>query len=394
MSARHGIAGTASEVPLAWRNLVVDTRRLVRSASGIAFAIVLMLIELGFRNAFVDAAVDIIRALDGDIVITSSAKYQFAKKAPFSRRQLYEARGVAGVASARPVYAEWTNSVWKNPDSHATYALQVFGFDPDQPVFLIPEIAARLAELRQPDAVMTDSRARSFLGRSAPGTESEFARTKIHVVGSFPLGPDFYTDGTLLMSDRNFLKLLGRFGPEPGGLLDPELGVVKVEPGYEVERVQRALRAALPANVAVLTKDEFVAQESRFQSQVSGVGPIFGVGTLIGFAVGMMISYQILHADISDQLPQYATLKAIGYGDRFLVKVVLQQAVFYGLVGFLPAWILTIALYRLLGAITLLPLRMTVGLSLTGLALTVGMCILSALVAVRRVIRADPAELF
>jgi putative ABC transport system permease protein len=388
------MAGAALEVPLAWRNLVADKPRLIRSASGIAFAIALMLIELGLRNGFIDSAVDIIRKLDGDIVITSSSKYEFAKKAPFSRRQLYQARGVEGVALARPVYAEWTYSVWKNPDDHTSYALQVFGLDPDQPVFLMPEVSAKLAELRQPDTLMTDSRARSFVGRGGPGIKSEFAGTEVRIIGSFRLGPDFYTDGTLIMSDRNFLKLLGRLEQQPLDLPDPEIGVVKVLPGYEVHSVQKALRAALPSNVSVLTKAQLVDQETRYQSQVSGVGPIFGAGALIGFAVGMIICYQILYTDIADQFAQYATLKAIGYHNSYLVRVVLQQAVFYGLVGYLPAWAISVALYRVVAAVSLLPMRMTFGLTAVSLALTVGMCVVSGLMTLRRVVRADPAEVF
>lgn len=386
--------GLASSVLLAWRNILADKLRLVRSATGIACAIALMLIELGLRNGFVDAAVDIIRKLDGDIMITSSAKYQFAKKAPFSRRQLYEARGVAGVASVRPVYAEWNYSVWKNPKDHASYALQVFGIDPDQPVFLMPEVSAKLAELRQPDTVMTDSRGRSFVGVGAPGMHSEFAGTEVRIVGSLALGPDFYTDGTLIMSDRNFLKLLGQYDQQPFDLPDPEIGVVKVLPGYDVLSVQRALRAALPNNVAVLTKTELIDQETRFQSEVSGVGPIFGAGTLIGFAVGMIMCYQVLYTDIADQLVQYATLKAIGYHNGFLVKVVIHQAVFYGLVAYLPAWAISFLLYRVIAAVCLLPMRLTIGLTVSGVALTVGMCVFSGLIAVRGVLRADPAEVF
>jgi putative ABC transport system permease protein len=386
--------GITPDVPLAWRNLTVDKARFARSASGIAFAIVLMLIELGFRNAFVDAAVDIIRQLDGDILIISSSKYQFAKKAPFSRRQLYQARAAAGVASVRPVYAEWTNSVWKNPADNTTYALQVLGFDPDQPVFLMPEVTAKLAELRQPDTIITDSRARRFVGHGSPGVISEFARTRVRVIGHAPVGPDFYSDGTIIMSDRNFLKLLGGFAPNLGDLPDPEIGVVRVLPGHEVQAVQQALRAALPSNVAVLTKAELVDQETKFQAEVSGVGPIFGVGTLIGFAVGMIICYRILYTDIADQFSQYATLKAIGYGNRYLTKIVLQQAVLYGLAGYLPAWVITVALYHAIAAVSLLPLRMTVALTAMSLALTIGMCVASALVAVRRVTRADPAEVF
>jgi putative ABC transport system permease protein len=388
------MAGTTRDVPLAWRILIVDKPRLARSASAIAFAIVLMLIELGFRNAFVDAAVDIVRKLDGDILITSSSKYQFAKKAPFSLRQLYEARAVAGVASVRPVYAEWTNSVWKNPTDNTSYAVQVLAFDPDQPVFQIPEVTAKLAELRQPDTIITDSRARDFVGHGSLGVLSEFARTQVRVIGHAPVGPDFYSDGTIIMSDRNFLKLLGGFAQHPGDLPDPEIGVVRVCAGHDLRTVQQSLRAALPRNVAVLTKAELVDQESKFQAEISGVGPIFGAGTLIGFAVGMMICYQILHTSIIDQFSQYATLKAMGYRNRYLAKIVLQQAVFYSLAGYLPAWVITVALYHAVAAVSLLPLRMTATLTLTSLALTIGMCVVSALIAVRRITRADPAEVF
>jgi len=388
------MAGVTRDVPLAWRILTADNARLARSASAICFAIVLMLIELGFRNAFVDAAVDIVRKLDGDIFITSSSKYEFAKKAAFSRRQLYEARAVTGVESVRPLYAEWTNSVWKNPTDHTTYALQVLGFDPDQPVFLMPEVTAKLTELRQPDTIITDSRARQFVGRASPGVVSEIARSQVRVIGLAPVGPDFASDGTIIMSDRNFLKLLGGVAPHPGALPDPEIGVVRLLQGHDLRAVQQSLRAALPSNVAVLTKAELVDQESKFQAEISGVGPIFGAGTLIGFAVGMMICYQILQTDIADQFSQYATLKTMGYGNRYLTKVVLQQAVFYGLAGYLPAWAITVALYHAVAAVSLLPLHMTITLTVMSLALTVGMCMLSALIAVRRVIRADPAEVF
>ncbi len=388
-SAAHGTGG----VPLALRNVLAHPMRLFRSASGIAFAVMLMLIELGFQNGFVDSAVSVIRAFDADIVLISSMKYQFAKKAAFPRRQLYQARAVPGVASVRPIYANWTQSVWKNPVTHATFALQLFAFDPDQPVFLIPAVTRNLAALRQPDTVMTDRRARAIVGRGRPGEETELARTRVRIVGLFSLGPDFYSDGTLIMSDRNFMKILGGMAAEPT-LPDPEFGIVKVLPGADVQTVQQALRAALPDDVKVLTKQQLIDQEVKFQSQVSGVGPIFGAGVIIGFVVGMMITYQILFTDISDQLPQYATLKAIGYENRYLVKVVLQQAALYALVGYVPAWLMAVALYRILGDIALLPLEMTVKLTVLSFGLTAVMCVGAALVAFRRVAAADPAEVF
>jgi putative ABC transport system permease protein len=381
-------------VPLAWRNLLSNKRRLSHSIAGIAFAVLLMMVELGFRNAFIDSMLLAIRALDGDIMLVSSTKYQFDKSAPFSRRQLYEARAVPGVATARPLYIERIGSIWKNPQDHRLFAVLAFGFDPDQPVFLLPDVSAKLNALRQPDTIMVDRHARSVLGKADTGTETELARRNIRVVGTFWLSPNFFNDGNVIMSDRNFLKLLGRGGPDRSDLPDIEVGVVKVLPGFEIPRVQQALRDAMPANVAVLSKAELMDQEARFHAQVSPVGPIFGVGTLVGFAVGMLISYQILFSELSDQLAQYATLKAMGYHNRFLVKVVLQQAVFYALAGYLPAWILCYLLFRAVGEIVLLPMEMSIGLTATSLALTIGMCVGSALIAVRRVIAADPAELF
>src|SRR5262245_40149638 len=126
-------AGRRTAVPLAWRNMLADKRRLLRSTSGIAFAVLLMLLQLGFRGAFFDSAVAVIRNIDSDILLTSSSKFSFAGKNPFSRRQLYAARAVEGVESARPIYAEWPLS-WKNPQTGKIYAAQVLAFDPDQPV--------------------------------------------------------------------------------------------------------------------------------------------------------------------------------------------------------------------------------------------------------------------
>jgi len=385
---------SSTTVPLAWRNLFADKRRLLRSTSGIAFAALLMLLQLGFRGSFLDSALEIIRKIDGDIFITSSTKFRFGRKDPFSRRQLYVARGVDGVESARPIYGEWMTSAWKNPQTHKTYNVQMLAFDPDQPVFLVPEINAHLQDLRQPDTVLYDQRARRMLGVASAGILTELARRKIRVVGTFALGPDFTTDGTVIASDRTFLELFAPHQLSEGELADVEFGVIKIRPGFSVEDVRHSLGQALPASIAIRTKAEQIALEVAFQNSVSPVGPIFMLGTAIGFIVGMMISYQILYTDLSDQMPQYATLKAIGYHNSYLVRVVLQQAGFYALVGFLPAWAGGLLLFHMIGAMTLLPLRMTADIVLATLTLTLGMCLLSGLLAVRRVLAADPAEVF
>ncbi len=270
----------------------------------------------------------------------------------------------------------------------------MLAFDPDQPVFLFPEVREHLEALRQPDTALSDRRGRRFLGFARAGTRTELSRREIRIIGNFALGPDFSSDGIVITSDRTFLKFFAPHRLAAGELADVEFGVIKVRPGYSVELVQHTLKQTLPASIAVRTMAEWLAFETAFQDSSTPVGPIFMLGTVIGFIVGMMISYQILYTDLSEQLSQYATLKAMGYQNAYLVKVVLEQASFYALVAFLPSWLLGVCLYYIIGEITLLPLRMTFGISVETLALTIGMCVLSGFLAVRRVLAADPAELF
>ncbi len=338
-----GVLGEGRGVPLAWRNVVHDRGRLMRAATGIAFAVMLMMMQLGFRNAFLDCALDIVRSIDGDIVVTSATKFRFGNK---------------------------------------------------RPVFAIAEIAANLQALRQPDTMLWDSRARRFEGDAQDGTVSEVARRSIRVVGTFPRGPDFTTDATVVMSDRNFMKFTSDHRLGADELPDIEFGVVKVRPGFDADAVKANLQRALSATVTVRTKPELVALEEQFQNGVSPVGPIFHLGTAIGFVVGMMICFQILQTDIGDLLPQYATLKAMGYQNGYLVRAVLEQGVLYAFIGFVPAWAVSAVAHMVISEIALLPMRLTMSILATCATLTVVMCLVSALIASRPLLRVDPAEVF
>jgi putative ABC transport system permease protein len=376
------------QVPLAWRNLFANKQRLLRSAAGIGFAVLLMLMQLGFEQAFFDSALEVIRGLDGDILIQSVHKYQFATRDPFPMADLNTARKVTGVASARPLYADWFDFFWKNPTDGKVFLVRAFGFNPDEPVFLFPDVNTNREKLNETNSVLVDRRARRFLGMDTAATETEINGVKVKIVGGFALGPDFISDGTEIMSDRTFASLL--HGAAPG----VDVGVIKVHPGEDPRVVQRALRKALPATIAVFTKPELIEFERKFQAAVSSAGPIFAMGTIVGFVVGMLISYQITYTDLADQLPQYATLKAIGYRTGYLLRVVLEQAAFNALAGWISALLVSILLYRIIGEAALLPLHMTTKTVFVSLGLTLGMCLISAVIAVSRVIKADPAEVF
>jgi putative ABC transport system permease protein len=385
------VGGRSGGVPLAWRNLVANKPRLLRSSGGIGFAVLLMLMQLGFEQAFFDASLQLIRLFDGNLFIESASKYRFATRDPFAPADLDLARRVPGVASAWPLYADWHSVFWKNPQDGRNYLVRVLAFAPGHPVLRLPGIEGDLARLADPDTAFVDRRARRFMGMNPPPAAAALNGRAVHVVGSFALGPDFENDGTVVVSDATFGELL----PNPaGGPPAVELGVVRLAPGSDLAAVQQALSKELPAGIAVLTKPQLLELERKFQADVSSAGPIFVMGTLVGFIVGLLISYQIIFTDLSEQLPQYATMKAMGYRSRYLVRVVLEQASLSALAGWVPAWLAALLLFRVIGGIALLPLRMTAWITVSSFALTLGMCLISAVLAVRRVLAADPAEVF
>jgi putative ABC transport system permease protein len=378
-------------VPLAWRNLLANKPRLLRSSGGIGFAVLLMLMQLGFERAFFNASLEVIRLLDGDIFLQRASKYRFATKDPFPRRDLEAARTVPGVVNAWPLYADWHHVFWQNPTNDKNFLVRIFAFDPDQPVLPLPKLEGSPKDLSDLDTGVVDRRARRFLGMDPQPSAAELNGSKIKIIGSFALGPDFENDGTVVIGDRTFAKLLPN---SRGGPPDIELGVVRLTPGSDPTTVQQAITAAVPSDIAVLTKAQLLELERKFQADVSSAGPIFVMGTLVGFIVGLLISYQIIYTDVAEQQPQYATMKAMGYRTRYLVQVVLEQAVLSALAGWVPASLVAILLFRIVGEVALLPLHMTLELALVSLLLTVGMCLISAMLAVRRVISTDPAEVF
>src|SRR5207253_2472598 len=171
------------------------------------------------------------------------------------------------------------------------------------------------------DTALVDRHARRFIGMDVPAAQSELNGRKVRIVGSFALGPDFESDGTVVIGDRTFAQLL----PSPDGAPPgAEVGVIRLRAGSDMETVIHALRAALSSEVAIFTKPQLLELERKFQADVSSAGPIFAMGTLVGFVVGMLIAYQIIYTDLTEQLPQFATMKAIGYRTGYLIRVVLE----------------------------------------------------------------------
>lgn len=395
-------------VPLAWRNLAHDPVRFALFAAGIGFAVVLMGVQLGIMNGMLDGNTLLLRRLDAELVLVNPARPAVVFPETFSRRRVEQAAGVPGVVGVYPIYVEHNFGIQHTADPAArgaTRKLRVVGVEPAARVFDLPGLdAGGWAKLDLPGAALFDRLSRpdpdaagaSVFGPLEVGERTELAGVELSLVAGFDLGFDFAADGTLVVSERTFARALREPYHPQSPLAGVDFAAVRLAAGADVLEVRDRLRAALAASpdVTVLTKAELVDRERRFWWVSTPIGFAFGAGVVLGFVVGVVICYQILSGDVADHLPQYATLKAMGYRNSYLTGVVLQEAGILALAGYLPGMLVTYAAYRGLTALTGMPLELTPGRAGLVFALSVGMCVASGLFAVRRVKTADPADVF
>ncbi len=391
-------------VPLAWLNLTHRPLRLMVFLAGIGFAVLLMFVQLGFWCALLDSVAGVINHLNADLVIINRAKYVLDMPEPFPRQWLYQAQAVAGVNSVAPLYVR--TGFWKVPDlpvrsdplrkpMPSQQFIRVLAFDPASKAMDFPQVAQDANELRLPGTAFWDRKSKKGMYGMRPGPfTTELCEQHLELIGTFDLGTDFSSNGNLVMSDQNYAAYFRGLTTSYDPLQDVEVGLVRLKKGADAQVVQKGLVAALPADVLVLTRGQYARNEQRYWENATPVGFIFRLGLLVGFVVGVVICSQILSSDVSDHLPEYATLKAIGYTNRYLTGVVLSEALLLSLVGFIPGYFLSKLFYLLLGQATGLPLDLTWDRGLGVLVLTMAMCVISGFVAVGKVWVADPAEVF
>jgi putative ABC transport system permease protein len=380
-------------IPLAWLQLTREKRRLVAAVAGIAFAAMLMLMQLGFRDALLTSSTRFHECIEGDIVIISPLYQYIVFSKPFTVRRLHQALALENVESVAPLYIGITN--WMSPDTHLERSVLVLAVDPNASALALPGVTENLGKIQALDTVLFDVKSRrefgpieeQFLKNGAAITEVTGRR--IEVTGLFQIGSSFGTNGNIITSDLTFFRL---FPYRKSGLID--VGVIKLKPGADPEKTRAQLSELLPKDVKVLTRQKFIDLEHQYWEQNSPVGFIFTLGALMGFIVGAVIVYQILYTDVSDHLQEYATLKAMGYGDRYLLSIVLQEALILSVLGFIPGSLIAEGIYNVARNATNLPMTMTLSRMVTVFLLGVVMCLFSGALAMRRLKAADPADIF
>lgn len=395
MSGRGGLGRLwgARAIPLAWLLLTRQPVRLAVALAGISFAGILMFMQLGFRDGLFDASVTIHKEFDADLVLISPRTISSVSMSGFPRRRLVQSLADSEVAGITPV--NWNLMIWRNPENRSTRSILAIGFEPNDPLFLDPELKIKAQALTQQGRVLFDEQSREEFGpvgewfREGRTVETEVDGKRVRVAGLVGLGPSFGADGNLITSRETFLRL--RPGTPPGSI---EVGLIRVTPGADPVAVQARLQALLPQDVSVLTKSEFEEAEKDYWRSSTAIGFIFTLGAGMGFVVGCVIVYQILYSDVSDHLPEYATLMAMGYPLRSLLGVVAREGLLLAMLGYLPAYGVGQGLYALVRAATKLPVEMNTTRAVVVFSLILVMCMGSATMAMRRLADADPAEIF
>ena len=380
-------------VPLAWLLLSRQPVRLLIALAGISFAGILMFMQLGFRDGLFDASVTIHRLFKADLVLMSPRSMSSISMSGFPERRLIQSIADDAVESITPVH--WNFVLWRNPESRQTRSILALGFEPDDGLFINPMVAEQSHLLRQKGRVLFDELSRPEFGPVADRfnagdiVETEVAGQRVRVAGLVRLGPSFGADGNLITSRETFRSLLPN---TPKGSI--ELGLVRLMPGSDPELVAKRMQGQLPGDVKVFTKQQFIEFEKDYWRSSTAIGFIFTLGAAMGFVVGCVIVYQILYGDVSDHLPEYATLMAMGYRLGDLLGVVAREGLLLAIIGYVPAYAAGEGLYALIRNSTKLPVSMAPERAFLVFSMVLVMCLGSAMLAMRKLAEADPADIF
>ena len=380
-------------IPLSWMLLTRQPVRLLVALAGISFAGILMFMQLGFRDGLFDSSVTVHRLFDADLVLISPRSASSVRMAGFPRRRLIQTLADPSVEGVTPVH--WGLMLWRNPETRRNRAILALGFNPDDPFFLDPGLAEQTGVLKQKGRILFDRLSRPEFGPIADWynegkvVETEISGNRVRVEGLVSLGTSFGADGNLLTSTETFLDLMPQ--KSPGGI---EVGLIRLKPGTNPDLAVERLQQRLPDDVTVLTKQGFIDFEQNYWKSSTSIGFIFTLGAAMGFVVGCVIVYQVLYTDVSDHLPEYATLMAMGYRLSHLLGVVMREGFYLAALGYVPAYLAGQGLYWFVRDATKLPVGMDPARAITVLVMILVMCMLSSLLAMRRLIDADPAEIF
>lgn len=378
---------------IALRQLLYAKVRFMTALAGVCVAVMLMLVQLGIRDAAYVSALAIPLKVNADVVILSPRTIILQRSVSFPRRFADRARSLDSVESVTTAYIH--SAQWKNPVSHQENPIRVYGYDSEKNLLEFPKTFDPVPLNRMTDQFAFDELSRPKFGPVAETVKrgerfvTEINGRKVEIGGLTRVGVAFEVDGSLFTGEANFLRL---FPERKAGAI--ELAAITIKPGADANSVARELRTMLGAEAQVLTKEEFLQKERDYISNNAPIDFIFLLGAAVGLFVGGVVIYQILYTDVMNNLPQYATLKAIGFSDNYLLMIVMNECLIMSVLGYIPGFFLAAWIYQIAAEVTFLPVQVTLIRSVIVFALTTGMCCITGFLVMGKLRKADPADVF
>lgn len=412
---------------IARKNLFEDIPRFLAAQAGIMFAVSLVTIQTGIFNGFTRATTLLIDNSNADIWVSSADMIHMELTLPIPAQRVVEARRVEGVEQAEPLIVQ--ASLWRDSRNKIS-PMRIIGFNPAGELFSPGKvIQGSLSALKQPYTVMLDKSNLRPLNIKQIGDVAEVGSFKAQLV-ALTQDTQSITSNTFLFTsletanayansrvttslncklqsgDIKCTSASASFNnppaannlsaPAPQKLTPTDLityVLVQAKPGQDLQQLKKKLEAALP-DTRAYTKAEMASQTRVFWQQRTGIGFILGLGAVVGIIIGMAIAGQILYASVSDHLKEYGTLKAMGASDWKIYGVIVEQALWMAVLGYIPSMVLCLGLGAWTFATQGIIILITPGSAIAIFGITTLMCVGSAIFAIQRVTRVDPAIVF
>ncbi len=443
------------KTPLALHNLWHQRFKTSVSIAGVAFALLLVFMQLGFMGAVSHTATNLLDKLQFDVLLRARDYLHLYEAGLIDQRSLQVARNTPGVRSAHPMWITVQN--WKTMPTQAQQQagdfrgqylpIAVMAFQPEQPVFDLPEVEAAAELLLRDDMMLLDDSTQvdygpwesqalfpllpwttGRFGAADLGRQTEIGGRLFSIGGLYTLGTGLAANGALITGQRGFARVAPWDTSQ-----SVSLGLIQLESDDPAEQARvveqlkqrlslqaesrttlRVVESHLPQTsdqvpsslsepsessepetvVTIVTRAESLAAERYRWLWQTPFGLIFQLGVVLSLVVGAAIVYMVLATDVANRLSEYATLLAMGYSRLFLASIVMTQAIVLSLLGFGVAWGVAELLYRVTYRVSGIPLMMDPQRVLLVAALGLVMCCVSGLLALRKLWKAEPANLF
>ncbi len=384
---------------LALQNILSQPQKTILALAGIGVAIVLIFMQLGFLGAVQNTATNIFEKFEFELLVRSPNYLHLADTDKFDRRVLDEIASFPGVKSV--AHVKIAMGSWRNREGQP-HGVLLFGIPVDRVPFNDPLVTADVDKLLVANSLLIDRKChpdfspldgRRF-GELDIGRSVVVSDQTLTVSGLFTMGSGLACNGAAIVSEATFAKLAPYFRER-----DISIGLVRLDPEADPRELATQLRNRLQnrdgsAPVEILSRGEVTRRELRRWVAETPIGFIFSLGVGIAAIVGTAIVYMVLANDVTARLPEYATLRAMGYSPLYLASVVMKQAAYLAIFAFLPALALSWLLYWITGSAAGMDLSMTGWRIIGVLVMTFGICGISGLFALKKLWQVQPADLF